>query len=122
MGAQHILQHGTPEQQHWLSKVIQENIKLLASNNYALAVVSKALSFGSAADQVAVARAILNQKGLLVTMACSRHGQDAVKHLLNFQGRNERNECRRELSNHLEDLKRWRYGRVVAKLLTTDNR
>lgn len=120
--AQHILQHGTPEQQHRLSKVIQGHVKLLASSNYALAVVDKALCFGSAADQVAVARAVLNQKGLLVTMACSRHGQDAVQHLLKFHGYDERNTCHRVLSDNLEDIKRRRYGRVVAKLLTTDGR
>merc|ERR1719162_2865030 len=107
--AQHLLEHGTPEQQHQLAKVIQDHAQSMCTDYHAVAVVSQALCCGSIKDRVAVARAILNQRGLVVSMARSRHGQEAVKHLLQVPGDEERKKAHSLLSDNLSELQRSRY-------------
>jgi hypothetical protein len=118
--AQCLLEHGSPEHQLHLAEVIQKHAALFCSRDHALGVVSKAFCYGAVADQQAVARAVLGHQGLLLAMACSRHGSDAVQSLLRM-GSDESSECRRILLEKLGDLKHHRHGRMTAKSLLPQN-
>merc|ERR1712224_785990 len=96
---------------------IQEHAHSMCTDYHAVAVVRQALSHGSIGDRVALARAILNHPGLLVSMARSRHGQEAVKRLLEMPAEEERTRAWHTLNDNLAELKRSRYGRVTAKYL-----
>ena len=68
-------------------------------------------------NRVSVARSVLKQPGLVVSMARSRHGQEAVKHLLQVPNREVSENVFRLLTDNVEELQRSRYGRVIAKHL-----
>jgi len=115
---QHLLEHGPPDQRRRLTRMLELHAHTAGSDCYARAVVSKALSHGAHADQVALARALLREPGLIATMARTRHGHVAAKFVLqNLEGQDSV-EARRQLTADLAVLRASRYGRFVAACLS----
>lgn len=114
---QHLLEHGQPDQRRRVTKLLQVNAHSAGSDCYARAVISKALSFGQREDQVALARALLREPGLICTMARTRHGHVAAKFILQNLEVGDREEACRQLSQDAQVLRASRYGRFVAACL-----
>lgn len=110
---QHLFEYGSPEQQHHLAQVVQARVRFVC--NHAPAVVSKALLFGTCEDRMAVARALLKERGLVISIARKRHGHDVVMHLFDVLDKHERESVRRLIKDSMEELSRTRYGRATAK-------
>lgn len=114
---QHLLEFGTGEQKHRLAQVLEREMRGLGSDTYGCAVVSSALCHSSHGDQLALARTLLKEPGLLVYMACTRHGHLAVTHALQVLEGQERLEARQHLAAESTALCSSRYGRVVVACL-----
>mmetsp|Transcript_9604 Transcript_9604/g.19788 ORF Transcript_9604/g.19788 Transcript_9604/m.19788 type:complete len:430 (-) Transcript_9604:392-1681(-) len=118
---QHLLEHGQASQRRKLIDLLRQNPSVAASDCYARAVISKALNHGAREDQVALSRAVLQEPGLLTTMARTRHGHVAAKFVLLHLDGPDQDEARRQLIADLEVIRASRYGRfVVACLDATD--
>mmetsp|Transcript_39189 Transcript_39189/g.124566 ORF Transcript_39189/g.124566 Transcript_39189/m.124566 type:complete len:406 (-) Transcript_39189:616-1833(-) len=114
---QHLLEHGPAAERRRLLKFLEEHASTAGSDCYARAVISKALTHGGREDQVALARALLRQPGLLATMARTRHGHVAAKFVLLHLDGPDREEARRQLAQDLAVIRASRYGRFVAACL-----
>lgn len=117
---QHLIEHGPSDHRHKFILLLQENAAKLGVDAYARAVLSKALAHANADDQIALARALLRQKGLIATMARTRHGHPAVKSMLNVLTGTDAAEARRQLLQEIETLRKSRYGRFAAVLLDAE--
>lgn len=117
--AQEILEHGALEHQQKLSRTVMDHVVSMCTDYHAVAVVSQALCSGTEADRAAVARSILRQPKLVLSMARSRHGQGAVKHLLQVPNKEAREDVFRLLTENSEDLQGSRYGKVIVKHLAS---
>lgn len=117
---QHILEHGTTEQQRHLTEILRRQVTAMASDAYGSAVLGKALHHVPPEEQQALAKAVLDHPGLLVSMACNRHGQAASKHLLQTLTGPLRDEARRQFFMGSEKLRASRYGRLVQKQMGPD--
>lgn len=118
---QQIMEFGSPEQQSRLMKAVEADIRTLCTDYYAVGVVDKILSSGALTERLQVARTIIKTEGLLVTMARSRHGHEAVKQLLDGQGVEVRDETLAVLRSNMDELKQSRYGRVLAKYMQSQS-
>ena len=116
---QHLLEHGPPDQGRRLTRMLELHAHTAGFDCYARAVVSKALAHGVHADQVALARALLREPGLIATMARTRHGHTAAKFVLQSLQGADGAEARRQLASELPVLRASRYGRFVATCLTS---
>jgi flagellar biosynthesis GTPase FlhF len=114
---QEMLEHGAVEHQQKIMSTVTVHVASLCTDYHGVAVVSQALCSGTQADRVSVACSILRQPGLVLSMARSRHGQEAVKRLLQVPSEEVREDVFRLLSENTEELQRSRYGRVIAKHL-----
>lgn len=108
--AQAILENAESEQRKKLEAYVLKNIEAMCEDREQLAVIRGALS-GPASAQVATC--VLEQEGLIESLAHTRRGSEAVKIILNLP--QCRTDCVEQLVGHREDLIRTRYGRVVAK-------
>jgi len=117
--AQHLLAHGLPEHSHRLAMVVRDHIALMCNDYHGVAVVSAILRAGTVGDQVSTACAVLDQQGLVLSMARGRHGQEAVKHLLQAPSKEVREEVWRLLTDNVEKLRSSRYGRVIVNHLSS---
>jgi len=114
---QHLLEHAFADQRHRLIAMLEQHARAAGSDCYARAVVSKALSRGTMEGQMALARALLREPGLLATMARTRHGHVAAKFVLQHFGGSEREEACRRLSADIASIRASRYGRYIAACL-----
>mmetsp|Transcript_98703 Transcript_98703/g.262242 ORF Transcript_98703/g.262242 Transcript_98703/m.262242 type:complete len:93 (+) Transcript_98703:3-281(+) len=80
----------------------------------ACAVVRKALKYGNGEDRSALARALLDQRGLIGQMAGMRFGEDAVKLLLQMVTGRERDEAQAQLMASFAALRGSRYGHAAS--------
>jgi hypothetical protein len=87
---QHVLEHAEPKHREMvvgavyreLADTAMDHLQSPALDAHASNVLDKALSYTSVPDQRRLAVALLAQPGLLVKMACSRHGSSATQRLL----------------------------------------
>jgi hypothetical protein len=117
--AQEMLEHCALEHQQTLIGTVIDHVVSLCTDYHGVAVVSQALSSGTAAARVSVSHSVLRHPSILLSMARSRHGQEAVKRLLQVPDKQAREDVFRLLSDNVEELQRSRYGRVIAKHLST---
>lgn len=115
--AQHILEHGADAHQLAAITAIVNNIQTMCTDYHGVAVVKQALCTAPPSSRSRVGKAILKNQELLVSMARSRHGQEAVKHLLKSPDCEVRESSRQILTEHVEELKLSRYGRVIVNFL-----
>jgi len=114
---QHLLDHGTESQRHRLTSVLVTHAYAMGSDGYACGVVRKALSVSAHDDQVALARALLAERGLLTVMARNRHGHIAAKLVLQALEGDDLELARRQLAADAQSLSTSRYGRFVVACL-----
>lgn len=112
---QHLLEHGQEAQRHLIATQLQQQAFSVASDSFARAVVSKALLYADAHDKVVLARAILQEPGLIASMARTRHGHTGAKLMLVILQGPDCEEAHRQLSEDVAALRSSRYGRFVAQ-------
>jgi pumilio RNA-binding family len=118
---QHLVEHGTSEQRRFLSRLLQEHADVVGSDAHAGAVVGKAMTFGSRADQADLARALTRPPGLLPCMARNRHGYSAARATLRvLEGADYVEACRQILAEE-PSLRSSRYGQLVLSCLKQEN-
>merc|ERR1712187_10023 len=113
-------EHGTSAQRKHLSLLLQQHVAVLGSNAHAGAVVGKAMTCGSRADQADLARALISTPGLLTTMARSRHGHIAAKAVLHVLEGADHEEACRLIYTEESSLRSSRYGQLVLSSLKQD--
>jgi len=78
---QHVLEHAGQVHRRRFWNLLIESAQSLSTENFACAVIDKALTYGAVEDCVTLARTFLSDEGL-VKMARSRFGSLAVKTIL----------------------------------------
>lgn len=118
---QHLLEYGTAHYKHSMSMIVAKQIASMPGDYHCCAVVSAALCHSLPDDKVVVSRAVLSRRGLLVSLARQRHGHDAVLTLLGLVNTREKAEAERQLHSSIVQLRKSRYGRVMAKILESSS-
>lgn len=116
----HILEYSSEAHRHRLIKGMAHQALALASDARAGGPLAQALAHGSGGeggDRTTLARALLSEKGVLVSLACARHGHMAVVNMLQFCEESERQEAVRQLHVDAKRLQSCRYGRAVLRCL-----
>lgn len=114
---QHLLEHGAAPLRCRLTRLLEQHAYTTGSDMYASAVVAKALTHAAPDDQVALARALVREAGLLPGMARNRYGHTAVRLILQILEGSDCEAARRQLSAHAASLRTSRYGRLVVASL-----
>lgn len=76
---QHILIHGSESQRHRLVHFLKDEVAAMGINFHASAVIGEALRHASRQDARELARALLEEPGLLSQMARTKHGHLATR-------------------------------------------
>lgn len=71
---QHILVHGSHHHRQRLVKLLREHVAEMAANFHAAAVIGEALRHADYCDTIELARALVQDPGLLSQMARTKHG------------------------------------------------
>ncbi|CAE7867112.1 APUM1 [Symbiodinium microadriaticum] len=119
---QNLLEHGTPAHRHKLAEELRKEIVPICQDSFGSAVVAAALSQLCKEDAISLARAIVQEQGLLTFMAHARHGHSAVRLLLQALDGPDLARARELLCAELPSLKVSRYGRIVASWLDAEGR
>eukprot|EP00443_Scrippsiella_acuminata_P045766 CAMPEP_0115216872 /NCGR_PEP_ID=MMETSP0270-20121206/25563_1 /TAXON_ID=71861 /ORGANISM="Scrippsiella trochoidea, Strain CCMP3099" /LENGTH=314 /DNA_ID=CAMNT_0002630725 /DNA_START=60 /DNA_END=1004 /DNA_ORIENTATION=+ len=117
---QHLLQFGTDEQVHRLAEMVAENVATVGRSSAGSGVVAAAMEHAAAEDKVLIARAALQEPGLLGLLAQGRHSYRAVPQMLEVLDEVERLQAHGSLAQDLPALRAARYGRTVAKYLDAE--
>ncbi|CAJ1459953.1 unnamed protein product, partial [Effrenium voratum] len=119
---QNLLEHGTPAHRRKLAQELVREIVPICQDSFGSAVVAAALSQLCKEDAITVARAVVQEPGLLTFMAHARHGHSAVRLILQALDGSDLAKARELLLAELPSLKVSRYGRVVASWLDGEGR
>ena len=76
---QHLLEHGSNDQRSTLIRMLEQHAPVVAADEYACAVIGKAMARGQRQDQMALARALAKVPETLSFMARTRHGHVAAR-------------------------------------------
>jgi len=114
---QHLLVYACTEQRRRIVDLLVNHASDLCSSSSACSAIEEVLGNGSDEDRAALADAILKRDGL-ATMACTRHGHQAAKTMLEFLEDSPRYEdALVQLSAAKGCLSKTRYGRVILKMV-----
>lgn len=119
---QHILEHGPPEHKHRLCRLLEPHVRAFGHDQYACAVLGKALCHGSREDQACIAHAILREPDLLCRIAQTRYGHVAAKLVLQVTEGPLLREARAQVAAEAHKLRSLRYGRFVVQCLEQQSR
>lgn len=119
---QNLLEHGNPSQRGRLAEELRLNVAPICQDSFGSAVVASALTKLSHEDTMSLAKAIVQEDGLLTFMAHARHGHAAVRLILQALDGPNRAKARDLLCAELPSLKVSRYGRVVAGWIEAEGR
>merc|ERR1719382_1276306 len=97
--------------------LIGEHAQSLAADQFGSAVICGAFTKGPTKGQEMMARALLRVPGLLVFLACSRHGAKSVLRTLQVLRHQDLLHARDILRAEIACLRASRFGRAVAKVL-----
>merc|ERR1712151_213957 len=111
---QHLLQHSSHAQCRRLERVFEAEIRILGEDTHGSAVLAGALLHGEEAFCKRLAQQILQEPGLVMSMACARHGHVAVLRMLGHLTGADLEEGRALLLENHAFLEESRFGRVVA--------
>uniref|UniRef100_A0A7S1AGZ2 PUM-HD domain-containing protein n=1 Tax=Noctiluca scintillans TaxID=2966 RepID=A0A7S1AGZ2_NOCSC len=114
---QRFLQHGTCDQRHRLCQSFERDIGIVGVDSHGSAVLEKALHHASEDDQLSLERSILKCPGVLVKLACDRHGTVAVQHMMQTLEGSDLFEAQNQLREHGDKLRASRFGRLVLHRL-----
>jgi len=113
---QHLMAHAVRKHRCEFVRLVECELKSLAADCFGGAVVSGALSSSPPVDQLRIARALVKQ-GVLVFIACTRHGHVAALQALEVLEGVEQAEARRVLLAELSTLEASRWGLLVLQHL-----
>eukprot|EP00929_Paragymnodinium_shiwhaense_P024737 TRINITY_DN15133_c0_g1_i3.p1 TRINITY_DN15133_c0_g1~~TRINITY_DN15133_c0_g1_i3.p1 ORF type:complete len:387 (+),score=78.74 TRINITY_DN15133_c0_g1_i3:72-1232(+) len=82
---QHVIEYGSAEQRGRVAKALAEHVEDAGRDDYACAVLSKAMVNAEPADRASLAAAIARADGLFASMACSGSSAPATATLLRAQ-------------------------------------
>lgn len=116
---QHILEFCSAEIVSHFTSILEQKVPEIATNDYAGAVIGKALGQPGNAGRDRLAQVVLSDPEQVAAMACSRRGHLAVKEALQLTEGPARHQACEELSSRNERLRESRYGRAVACFVTT---
>eukprot|EP00929_Paragymnodinium_shiwhaense_P003663 TRINITY_DN10426_c0_g1_i2.p1 TRINITY_DN10426_c0_g1~~TRINITY_DN10426_c0_g1_i2.p1 ORF type:complete len:436 (+),score=59.19 TRINITY_DN10426_c0_g1_i2:131-1309(+) len=114
---QHLIEYGTAEQRGALTRALVEHVGEAGRDEYACAVLSKAMVHGELQDQADLAIAIESVPGLFPSMACSRHGHVAARAVLATLRGSQLQSAKMQIRANLPNLRSSRYGRVVLNAM-----
>lgn len=117
---QHLLEHGTKDQRSTLIKMLEQHAPVAGADEYACAVVGKAMLCGQRDDQVALARALAKAPETISFMARTRHGHVAARLVLKTLEGSEHDQARGQIRADAATLRGSRYGRLVVASLHQD--
>jgi hypothetical protein len=115
---QHMLEFCTPDVVALLTTILEQHVPSMTTNDYAAAVVGKALSQANNERRYLLAHALLQEPEQLASMACSRRGQIAVKEALQLVDGAVRSQACDQLAGRFDRLRACRYGRAVATFVS----
>jgi hypothetical protein len=115
----HILEQGTDAHRDIFMEMLVANAVTLGADSWACGVVLKAFLHGDSKSCVKLASALLQEQGLIVRMARSRRGHQAVKLILDLfeEGSPEWANARAQLRGAETSLRAARYGRTIVGML-----
>lgn len=116
---QSLLQHGTEDQRVRLVTELGKGANEIGRDTFGCAVISAAMCQLGHAGQIKLARVLTSQQGLLCYMAQARHGNLAVRMVLQVLEGYEHECARRMLLSDSSFLRTSRYGRAVMSCLLT---
>jgi len=114
---QHLFEHGAESHIAKLSQILTEHAATLGADELAPSVFSKAFTYASSEDRIALAHELIAQPVLLSTMGCLRHGYVAVKEVLDLVDHQARWCAIDDLRSQMHVLMSTRYGRRLAELV-----
>jgi len=114
---QHLAEHGCQDLRRRVMLCAARDVKGLAADPFGAAALKGLLSKGPACEQEIVAQAMLNEAGLLVFLACSRHGHGAVQRALLVLKGAERAQARKLFLEEKGCLQASRFGRQILHAL-----
>mmetsp|Transcript_92626 Transcript_92626/g.239816 ORF Transcript_92626/g.239816 Transcript_92626/m.239816 type:complete len:389 (+) Transcript_92626:159-1325(+) len=114
---QNLLQHGTQEQRDCILRAVEEDVRGFAEDPYGAAVVGGVLLHGGAAARCKLAAALVEDDGLLLSMACTRLGYSSIERVLEALHPEARQEALRQLRSQADTLLASRFGRQVLESL-----
>jgi len=117
---QHTLEYSPDGTRDHLIELLVKHVNTMAADTCAAAVVSQAMSIGN--KGAPLARALFKERGLLRTMACSRHGHIAVKRALRLLSADEFDKAVEQLTSDAQALRADRYGKIVLASLESNER
>jgi pumilio RNA-binding family len=117
---QHMLEYGTDEQRITLIKKLEQHAPVVGADEYACAVIGKAMVCGQRNDQVALAQALAQVPETISFMARTRHGHVAARLVLQFLEGSAHEQARGQIRADAATLRGSRYGRLVVASLHQD--
>lgn len=114
---QHVLQFGTEDQQYRLVRVLERNVATMVGSPAGCGAVAAAMSHCDRDDRVWLARAVLQQPGLLQTLAQARHGASAAAQIVRAVSDQEREQALAQVLEAQAALLACRYGRAFLQEL-----
>lgn len=115
---QHLMEYGSYEQQLMVCAGLRADLQKAASNEFAVGVLDKALTYLPVADQQVLAREILQRDGLLVRMAMCWRGQPAAERVVRVVEGVLLSDALDQLVGAEQALKKSKGGRSVLALAT----
>jgi len=114
---QQVLELGTEDQRYRLIRAVERNMSRIGPSSAGGAVVCAALTYAAAEDKIWIARAVLQDAEVLLSLATRREGSSAALLVLQtLQDREQERACE-VLLEHLGKLRSSKHGRVVAEHL-----
>merc|ERR1712060_887063 len=114
---QHLAEHGCQDLRRQVMLCAARDVKGMAADLFGVAALKGILSKGPACEQEMVAQAMLKEAGLLIFLACSRHGHGAVLRALTVLKGADRAAARRMILEERGCLQASRFGRQIAQAL-----
>lgn len=113
---QHLIEHGTHEQQVLVCSGLRSELRKAAMDEFAVGVLDKALTYLPHRDQQSLAQELLHHEGLLPRMAMCWRAQPAAEQVLRIVQGVMLSTALTQIDAHQQTLRRSKGGRTLLKL------
>jgi pumilio RNA-binding family len=114
---QHLLLHGTTDQIQCACSLIFSSLKEMCSDPFGCSVISAVMVHAPEDDRLRLARLLVEDRPILFHIACSRHGQPAIRAALELLPEQERASVVEVLLANVSTLSASRYRRLILPQL-----
>mmetsp|Transcript_57123 Transcript_57123/g.148722 ORF Transcript_57123/g.148722 Transcript_57123/m.148722 type:complete len:289 (+) Transcript_57123:245-1111(+) len=114
---QHLLEYSSPEHRRRIAGLVEQNLRTLVLDPFGSAVVSGSLNKAPIGCQVSLARALVQQPGCLVLLACMKHGCVAATRVLRVLRGEELEEARRVMLAEKGALRASKLGQELLQCI-----